>query len=289
MPQQRNIPTAGASVAGARARARATMGTAAILAASSFAGAAIARGAKATSSSGGHAPHGDASSPHWTYGGKGGPKEWGSLSPAFSICRTGADQSPIDLRGAAPGEGDRLRFEYLPTPLSLLNNGHTVQVDAARGSYFENGRGRYELAQFHFHGPSEHTVDGKAFPLEAHFVHKRVDAGFEGALAVVGVLFKIGARHPVFDAVLQNAPASGASGTVAGLSLDASALLPRNGGYFYYPGSLTTPPCSEGVAWHVLKTPLEISRQQAEAFRRLFKGGNARPVQPLRDRVLREM
>ncbi|MCA2961017.1 MAG: carbonic anhydrase family protein [Silvanigrellales bacterium] len=220
----------------------------------------------------------------WGYSGKKGPKSWGHLNEAYRLCERGTDQSPIDLRDAAPGEGDKLRFEYFPSPLSVWHNGHTIQVDVEKGSSFQNGRGRFELKQFHFHTPSEHTRDGKSFPLEIHLVHSNA----EGALAVVGILVELGKRHPALDAVFENMPAKPGKKNVEGLFLNARALLPRKGGYDFYPGSLTTPPCSEGVSWHVLKTPLEISKQQLDAFRKVFKM-NARPVQPLRDRVLREM
>jgi carbonic anhydrase len=209
---------------------------------------------------------------------------WGKLSPAFRTCETGADQSPIDLRNPSPGEGDTLRFDYAPSPLTLAHDGHTIRMDYAAGSALENGRGRYELTQLHFHAPSEHTVDGKAFPMELHLVHKDP----EGHLAVVGVLFQLGQRNSAVAAVFDNMPARPGKVRVPGLLLDATALLPRKGGYFSYPGSLTTPPCDEGVRWHVLKARMTISKEQLASFRKVF-GSNARPVQPLRDRVLREM
>ena len=223
------------------------------------------------------------SAPRWDYVGKAGPKNWGRLAPEFKTCERGADQSPIDLRDANQGEGDKLRFEYFPSPVSVFNNGHTVQMEVEKGSAFENGRGRYELAQFHFHTPSEHTLGGKSFPMEVHLVHK----GETGALAVVGVLMKVGKRHPALDAVFQNMPTQEGNQKAGGLLLNANALLPRSGGYYYYPGSLTTPPCSEGVSWHILKAPIEISQGQLDAFRKLFKM-NARPVAPLSGRVFME-
>lgn len=221
---------------------------------------------------------------HWSYSGTSGPTFWGRLSEKNRLCERGSDQSPIDLKDALPGEGDTLRFEYFPSPVTLRNTGHTIQVDVQNGSSFQNGRGRYELKQYHFHTPSEHTRAGKSFPMEIHLVH----ANDEGKLAVVGVWVELGSRNAALDAVFQNLPAKPGSVSVEGLLLNPTALLPRRGGYYVYPGSLTTPPCSEGVSWHMLKTPIQISRAQLDAFRKVFKM-NARPVQPLRDRVLREM
>jgi carbonic anhydrase len=228
-------------------------------------------------------PHGD-----WSYEGKTGPKDWGKIKSDYSLCATGADQSPVDLKSPHPGEGDKLRFEYFASPLKIANNGHTFQVNLEKGSFFENGRGRFELLQFHLRTPSEHTLAGKSFPLELHLVHKNTQTDPAAQLAVVGVFLKEGKRLPALDLILREGPAKEGNVEVAGISINPQVFLPRSGGYFYYPGSLTTPPCSEGVAWHVLKEPLEASKEQIAAFRKVFKK-NARPVQPLKERVLREM
>ena len=223
----------------------------------------------------------------WTYKGKGGPDSWARLSPSNEACAAGRDQSPINLRQAAKGEGDQLKFFYQVSPLKSLNTGHGLQVPYELGSYFENGKGRFELLQFHFHTPSEHTIEGKGFPLEMHLVHRNTKAGSAQSLAVVGVMFRVGAENPSLETLLTSVPIkSGETARLPGVYLNVQEWLPKETSYFYYPGSLTTPPCSEGVAWHVIKTPLEASASQLKKMAKTF-GVNARPIQPLNNRVLR--
>ena len=212
----------------------------------------------------------------------------GTLSDEFRTCQSGADQSPVDLRAAVPGEGDKLRFDYFPTPLVVVNDGHVISVPYDGGSVFTNARGRYELARVEVRTPSEHTLAGKSFPMELQLVHRSAEKGEAGQLAIVSVFVKAGKANPLLKAIGDNIPAKENVARSRGLLLEATALLPRSGGYFYYPGSLTTPPCTKGVSWHVLKEPIEASREQIEALRKPFKS-NARPVQPLRDRLIREM
>ena len=217
----------------------------------------------------------------WGYEGTHGPEHWGSLDPGFAVCSTGREQSPIDLTDAEPGALSEIGFDYAPSPISILNNGHTIQVNYEPGSGIVLGGTRYELDQFHFHHRSEHTVDGADFPLEMHLVHASADGG----LAVVGVFLAEGgvneALAPVFGQMPdESGPAAMVEGTV-----DASALLPARRTTWRYPGSLTTPPCSEGVSWLVMTEPVTASREQIEAFRVLFPGNN-RPVQPLNGRRL---
>jgi carbonic anhydrase len=171
-------------------------------------------------------------------------------------------------------------FHYKPSPLKIVNNGHTIQVNYAPGSYAELGGKRYELAQFHFHSPSEHTVAGKHSEMEVHLVHR----DSEGGLAVVGVLLRKGHEIAGLQGVWDHLPQNEEETTVEGASVDASSLLPRHSEFYNYSGSLTTPPCSEGVAWYVMVEPVEVSVEQIGAFQAIVSA-NARPVQPLNGRV----
>jgi carbonic anhydrase len=210
-----------------------------------------------------------------------GPEHWGSLDPGFSVCSSGSEQSPIDLTGAETEALSEIGFDYAPSPISILNDGHTIQVDYQAGSGIALDGMRYELVRFHFHHRSEHTVDGADFPLEMHLVHASAD----GALAVVGVFLAEGGANEALAPVFGQMPEeSGPAAMVEG-TVDAAALLPERRTTWRYRGSLTTPPCSEGVSWLVMTEPLTASREQIEAFRTLFPVNN-RPVQPLNARRL---
>jgi carbonic anhydrase len=221
--------------------------------------------------------------PHWGYEGDAGPGHWGELQPDFKVCQLGLEQTPIDLSNEMKGEAGAITLDYKPLPLRILNNGHTIQVNADAGSSCAIGDTKYELLQFHFHHPSEHLLAGKPFDLECHFVHR----SSAGNLAVVGVFIKPGAKNaalqPVFDAMPgKEGPEVKAPGMV-----DVAALLPKSAGYFRYMGSLTTPPCSEGLTWTVFKEPIEASPAQIKQFASLFTN-NARPVQARNRRFLIE-
>jgi carbonic anhydrase len=226
-----------------------------------------------------------AASPHWEYAGAHGPGHWAQLSPEYASCSMGRHQSPIniDTRGARKEAAlPDLSFHYAAVPLRLVNNGHTVQVDAPEGGTLSVGEHRYELAQFHLHTPSEERINGKAYELVVHLVHR----DDEGRLAVVAVLFKRGKENTALEPVLHNMPiAAGPQHTVEGTALDPSGLLPARLGYYHFEGSLTTPPCTEGVAWYVLSTPVEASAAQLRLLHTLYSH-NARPVQPLNDRAV---
>ncbi len=219
--------------------------------------------------------------PHWGYEGTHGPSHWGALDPGFAACSDGREQSPIDLAGAERREQSEIVFDYAPSPISILNNGHTIQVDYAPGSGIVLDGVRYELAQFHLHHESEHTVEGAPFPLELHLVH----VGADGALAVVGVFLEEGAPNRALASVWSGFPETPAPARTAPGMVDAAALLPAERTTWRYPGSLTTPPCSEGVSWLVMTEPVSVSREQVEAFRRIVPM-NARPPQPLHQRRL---
>ena len=218
---------------------------------------------------------------HWSYGEHGGPKEWGELDKAFATCKLGKVQSPIDIRGAKAADLPAIKFTYKPSPLKLIDNGHTIQVNYAPGSSIEVGGVRYELLQFHFHKPSEEKIDGKSHAMVAHLVHK----GADGKLAVVAVLLDQGGANPTINTVWKNLPKQKEKEISVKATVDAAALLPGDKGYYTFQGSLTTPPCSEGVRWFVLKTPVKIAESEIAAFGKLYPM-NARPTQPLNGRAL---
>ena len=219
----------------------------------------------------------------WGYGAADGPAVWGALSPDYGLCAAGSRQSPIDLVNAERAKAPRVTFHYDPSRLAVVHNGHTVQVDYDAGSYIEVGGTRYDLLQFHFHSPSEHRLAGQLLDMELHLVHR--SAG--GALAVVGALIQSGGENRAFRRIAANLPAApGGASRVDGASVDASKLLPGAVRFYRYSGSLTTPPCTEGVRWLVLTTPIEMSIAQIEAFRAVMRGNN-RPVRPSSGRGLR--
>ena len=219
---------------------------------------------------------------HWTYKGHGGPAEWGAMDGAFASCQLGKLQSPIDIRGAKPAKLPPMKFNYQPSALSIIDNGHTIQVNYAPGSFIVVGGVRWELVQFHFHHPSEEKIDGKAHEMVAHLVHKNA----EGKLAVVAVLLDKGGASELVDTLWKNIPhEKGKEVAVASTSIDVTSLLPENRDYFTFQGSLTTPPCSEGVTWFVLKAPVKIADDEVAAFAKVYPL-NARPVQPLNGRAI---
>lgn len=227
---------------------------------------------------------------HWAYENHGdevGPEKWATL-PGDAVCGSGKQQAPINLVTAVAKSQDlpNLVFGYKPSKLSMTNNGHTVQETYDAGSTLSRtGSPTMTLAQFHFHAPSEHTLNGASYPMEVHLVH--VDDAGQPA-AVVGVFIKSGNEHTGLSAAFKSLPShSGDTAATAGATIDAGNLLPADKTYFTYPGSLTTPPCTEGVTWYVLKNPIEMSPAQIRAFTSLEHLGHTnRPVQKLGGRVL---
>ena len=222
--------------------------------------------------------------PHWSYSGSEGPERWGDLGPDYAQCREGRSQSPIDIVPAAAHKADlgALEFNYQDMPLRILNNGHTIQVNASGDSTVRIGGVAYKLVQFHFHSPSENTVDRQAYAMEVHLVHKND----QGQLAVLGVFMEQGRENPFVQAVWDNLPkAVNQEAAVERLAANGAELLPANGSYYHWTGSLTTPPCSEGVEWYMLKEPIQVSATQIEKFLAVV-GHNARPVQPLQQRTV---
>ena len=229
------------------------------------------------------APHAEQHPAHWDYQGAGGPEQWAHLSPEFATCARGSRQSPIDIRDGIKVELDAVQFDYKPSAFKVLDNGHTVQVNVAPGNAIEVMGQRYELVQFHFHRPSEERINGKPFDMVAHLVHKSE----QGRLAVVAVLLEKGSAQPVVQSVWNNLPLEKGDEVAARAPIDLNQLLPRERGYYTYMGSLTTPPCSEGVLWMVMKQPVTISDEQIGIFARLYPM-NARPVQAASGRLIKE-
>jgi len=221
---------------------------------------------------------------HWAYEGEGGPQNWATLDAKYSACSDGKNQSPIDISPVTITSLSDIEFNYQESPLEIKNNGHTIQVNYAPGSSITVAGKQYELLQYHFHSPSEHTIGGKAYDMVAHLVHKAAD----GQLGVIGVVFSAGDKvNSAVSKLWLNMPEkAGVTTKVTGVKVNAADLLPVDYTYFNYSGSLTTPPCSEGVNWMVMATPNSVSEAQVEQFTNLFPL-SARPVQPLNGRMVR--
>ncbi len=222
-----------------------------------------------------------ADDPHFGYSGEAGPEHWGSLSPTYATCLDGREQSPVDIPSSAPLNPASIKFNYQPSALVIGNNGHTIKVDYNQGSSIEVEGTTYNLVQFHFHARSEHALAGNYSPMELHLVHQSAD----GKLAVVGVLLTSGGEDAAYTPVLAHLPAhEGTPETIPGASINAAGLLPADQTYYRYNGSLTTPPCSEGVSWFVLRAPVQLSTAQIAAFTALYPN-DARPVQSFNART----
>lgn len=221
---------------------------------------------------------------HWSYSGGTGPAHWASLEPDYAACGKGKAQSPIDIETAHVRQQDLapLVFDYKPAALHIINNGHTIQVNVPSGSTLMVGGDRYGLVQFHFHHPSEEQIDGKRSEMVVHLVHRDE----QGHLAVVAVLFQSGGPNATLSTLWHNLPATeGQESAPAEVTIDAAELLPAVRDYFTFPGSLTTPPCSEGVRWFVLKAPMTLSADELATFAKIYPA-NARSIQPLNRRAV---
>jgi carbonic anhydrase len=226
----------------------------------------------------------ESQAPHWSYEGNGDPKHWGSLDPAFATCKIGHNQSPINISHSKLADLPELKFAYESVPLNIINNGHTIMINYAPGSTFAVGKKTYTLKQFHFHHPSEELINGKGFDMVAHLVHTDSDGHF----AVVAILFKAGAVNPLLEALWKNIPLE-LDKTIENstVSVNVEELLPRQHGYYTYSGSLTTPPCTEGVTWYVLKSASSLSDEQLATIKRLYPH-DVRPTQKLNHREVLE-
>ena len=220
----------------------------------------------------------------WGYDGAEGPSHWGDLKPEFAPCKTGHRQSPVDIGNTRKTDLPALQFDYKPSPLHIIDNGHTVMINYAPGSSLRVGDKQYQLKQFHFHRPSEERIHGKHFEMVVHLVH----ADQEGHLAVVAVLLEKGADNPLLHELWSRLPEEKEKEEVLdNVRIDLATLLPANLGYYTFSGSLTTPPCSEDVTWFVLKHPVTVTAAEIEQFGKLYRH-DARPTQPLYDRVVLE-
>ena len=223
---------------------------------------------------------------HWSYSGHTGPAEWASMEPEFGACGIGKTQSPIDIRDADVKKVSlpAIAFDYKPSGLRIVDNGHTVQVDYGPGSSITVEGRRYDLVQFHFHKPSEEKINGKPAAMVAHLVHRSA----EGNLAVVAVLLKPGQPNKLVETLWKNLPREKEKpSTRDDVRIDAADLLPANkAAYYTFTGSLTTPPCSEGVTWFVMKEPTSVSSAEVTRFAQIYPM-NARPTQPLNGRDIR--
>lgn len=218
---------------------------------------------------------------HWGYGGHEGPSHWGELTHDYHMCKDGKKQSPINISAASKAKLDNIKFSYKASAKEILNNGHTIQINMNKGSKITVNGKDYNLLQFHFHSPSEHTVDGKPADMVAHFVHQAAD----GQLGVIGVLMKKGKANTALAKLWSNMPSKKGDKKSLKGKIDISKLMPGSKAYYNYSGSLTTPPCSEGVNWMVLQSTAEVSAEQVAAFTRIFDS-SVRPVQPLNGRTI---
>ncbi len=227
-----------------------------------------------------------AGEPHWAYAGAHGPEHWGSLKPDYHTCASGQRQSPIAIQSGdtAPGPAEPIGFHYRASGGSVVHNGHTIQVDLGGDQHIRVRGSTYRLVQFHFHHPAEEQINGKTFAMVAHLVHRNE----AGQLAVVAVLMDPGTTNPFIDQLWTHMPLEAQDRVpLPDGSIDLNALLPADQRYYQYMGSLTTPPCTEGVLWLVLRQPVTVSERQRQLFARLFPM-NARPVQAVNGRLVRE-
>lgn len=218
---------------------------------------------------------------HWGYTGETGPSYWGGLCEDYKLAKTGKEQSPIDLNQADHSDTPEITFEYHPASVNLVYNGHTIEEkDQDQGALTVGGRS-FSLQQFHFHAPSEHTVNGESYAMEMHLVHKNE----VGQVAVVGVFIKEGKENQAFAPLWSYLPKEENKRLIYEGKVDVLSMLPMDKRYYHYLGSFTTPPCTEGVYWYVLKQPVELSKAQIDKFRSIISGNN-RPVQPRNGRRL---
>ncbi len=219
---------------------------------------------------------------HWTYSGAEGPEYWGELDPEFSDCSSGKNQSPVDLTEMIEGNLPPIEFQYKAGENEILNNGHAIQINYTPGSTISVSGHTFELKQFHFHSPSENTIEGHSYPMEAHFVH----ADKDGNLAVIAVMFELGEENAELEKAWAHMPELAGEKHSLPSMLDAKALLPANLDYYRFNGSLTTPPCSEGVWWLVMKHFDTASKAQVDKFANILQHPNNRPIQPLNARMI---
>ncbi len=218
---------------------------------------------------------------HWGYTGHEGPAHWGGLSSDYHVCRSGREQSPVNINGSSMGRSRSILFGYSSKPSNIVNNGHTIQVNMKEGSRITVNDKTYELLQFHFHSPSEHQVDGQHAAMVIHFVHKADD----GQLGVVGLLLDKGKSNKIIEQLWQYMPEDKGGEAPLPATVEVKRMLPLNRAFYNYSGSLTTPPCSEGVNWMVLKGRGSVSHKQVKKFTTIFPN-SIRPIQPINHRTI---
>ena len=219
----------------------------------------------------------------WSYEGETGPANWGKINPAWAKCGSGNRQSPIDIRDGMKVELEQISFDYHPSTFNVTDNGHTVQVMVGGGNFLTVQNRMYELIQFHFHRPSEERINGKGYEMVVHLVHK----DGEGRIAMLALLLERGKPQPVIQTVWNNLPLEKLETLAPSVVLDPMELLPARRDYFTFMGSMTTPPCQEGVLWLVMKEPVQASPAQMALFSRLYPL-NSRPIQPSSGRIIKE-
>lgn len=220
-----------------------------------------------------------ASDGSWGYSGHTGPENWAKLTPENGAC-AGKNQSPINLTGFVKSDLQPIKFNYSKGGNEILNNGHTVQVNYEKGSSIRIDDVTFSLLQFHFHAPSENNINGISYPLEAHFVH----ADKDGNLAVVALMYKEGATNRELEKAFSQMPRHAGDKSILSAAVSADNMLPVSRDYYRFNGSLTTPPCSEGVRWMVMKSAVTASKLQILAFKNVLHESNNRPVQALNAR-----
>jgi carbonic anhydrase len=224
----------------------------------------------------------------WDYKGARGAEHWSELDSQYAVCNVGKQQSPIDIRNARKADLPAIRFEYRSGPIRyVINNAHTIRVNyhdaPGTGNFLIVGDKRYQLTQFHFHHPSEDLVGGKQYEMVLHLMHTASD----GETAGVAVQLKTGQANATIQRVWDHMPASEGQQSTDDAELNPAGMLPQGTQYYSYLGSLTAPPCTEGVRWFILKTPVEVSAKQIREFAKLYPD-DARPLQPLNGRVVQE-
>jgi carbonic anhydrase len=220
----------------------------------------------------------------WSYDGNTGPSHWGDLNPEFALCKSGHRQSPIDIRATQKVDLPAIQFNYDSIPLDIIDNGHTIMIICAPGSFIHVGNKQYELKQFHFHRPSEEEVNGKRYDMVVHLVH----AAQDGSVAVVAVLLQKGEDNLLIHELWSDLPKEKhKEQRLDHVQINMASLLPPDRGYYTFSGSLTTPPCTENVTWYVLKHPVTVTAAEIEAFSKLYRQ-DARATQPLYGRVVQE-
>jgi carbonic anhydrase len=219
----------------------------------------------------------------WSYEGELGPANWSKINVDWAKCGTGNRQSPIDLRDGIKVNLEQISFDYHPSSFSEVNNGHTIEVTVGSGNFITVGNTVYELQQFHFHRPSEEKINGKGTEMVIHLVHRSA----EGKVAIIAVLLERGQPHRLMQTIWNNLPLEKLEVVAPSIVIDPSDALPERREYFTYMGSLTEPPCTEGVLWMVFKQPMQASPAQMALFSRLYPL-NARPVQSTAGRMIKE-